>query len=427
MLKKIFIILILFFIIFIPNSKQAEAEGYQLKLEGEINTALYSFIDQSLNEAEAQDADFMIIEINSLGGYVNPALKIRDRIFNSPLKIITFVNGRAWSAAALIALTGDELYIAPGASIGAAETRPNEEKFISALRKEFAATAERKGRNAELAEAMVDADIAVDDIIEQGKLLTLTAEEAVEYNIADSTAVDLEELKELSGISDVEIIEIEKTNLQIFTSILTNPYISGLILVVAFSGLIFEALTPGFGLGGSIGIAALLLFFGGHILTGSLGVGMLSLFLVGILLILLEVFIIPGFGIAGISGISAVLISLFFIFPNRTVALNVLLAVVFFTLLSGFIMIKIFGTSRFWKKISLDTDSKEYFSSSNKKDYVGRNALTLTTLRPAGMIDIDGKRVDAVSEGDFIEKDVKVRVISVAGNRVVVRKIEEED
>jgi len=427
MLKKIFVILILFFIIFIPNSNQAEAEGYHIRLEGEINNALYSFIDQSLNQAESQNADFMIIEINSLGGYVNPALKIRDRIFNSPLKIITFVNGRAWSAAALIALTGDELYIAPGSSIGAAETRPNEEKYISALRKEFAATAERKGRNTELAEAMVDADIAVEDIIDKGKLLTLTAEEAVKYNIANNIAVNLGEVQKLSGISDIEIIEIEKTNLQILTSILTNPYISGLILVVAFSGLIFEALTPGFGLGGSIGIAALLLFFGGHILTGSLGIGMLFLFLIGILLILLEVFIIPGFGIAGISGITAVLVSLFFVFPNRTVALNVLLAVVFLTLLSGFIMIKIFGTSRFWRKISLDTDSKEYFSSSNKKNYVGRTALTLTKLRPAGMIDIDGRRVDAVSEGDFIEKDKQVKVISAAGNRVVVRKIEEED
>jgi len=425
--KFIILILIFSFLIIIPISQEVSAAYYHFVLEGEINTAQFSFINDALNQAEAENAEAVILEINSLGGYVDPALKIRDRIFSSEVSIITFINGRAWSAAALIALTGDEIYISPGASIGAAETRPNEEKFISALRKEFASTAEKNGRNGELAEAMVDADIAVDGVIEEGKLLTLTAQEALELGMADFSAADIGEISEIRGIDESEIIRINKSRLQQITGVLTNPYISGLLLFIAFSGLIFEALTPGFALGGTVGIAALLLFFAGHILTGSLGTGMLALFIIGLVLILLEIFVIPGFGIAGISGISALLISLFFAFPSRAVALNVLLAVVFLTIISGFLMVKKFGTSRIWNKISLETDSKDYFSSSNKKDYLNKNGLTITKLRPAGTIKINGDRVDAVSEGGFIDKDVNVKVISVSGSRVVVRPDKKEE
>ncbi|WP_420795037.1 NfeD family protein [Halanaerobium hydrogeniformans] len=426
--KKVLIFLILFLIIItiFSSAERASASIYHIQLEGEINIAQYSFINDALTKAEAEGAEEFIIEINSLGGYVDPALRIRDRIFNSPLRIITFVNGRAWSAAALLALTGDEIYISSGSSIGAAETRPQEEKYISALRKEFAATAERTGRNGQIAEAMVDSDLEIESIIEREKLLTLTAREAVELGMADFIAENLNELSELKSIRTEEIIRIERSSLHNIIALITNPYISALLLVVAFSALIFEALTPGFAVGGTIGILSLLIFFAGHILTGAIGMGMLILFMIGIILIFFEIFVIPGFGVAGISGITAVLISLFFVFPNRTIALNVLLGVMFFTLLIAFIMIKKLGTSRFWNKISLEKSSEGYYSSSDKKDYVGRKAVTITKLRPAGTIEIDNSRVDAVSEGGFIEKNSTVEVVSVSGSRIVVREIEEE-
>src|SRR6056297_1845100 len=195
MKRKILIFLIFLFSL-IMISSAAEAEIMHLQLNSEINNAEYTFINKNLNEAELNNFDYVILEINSLGGYVDPALKIRDRIFESEIEIITFVNGRAWSAAALIALAGEELYISPSASIGAAETRPNEEKYISALRKEFAATAERRNKNPEIAEAMVDASLEVEGIIEKNKLLTLTAAEALEYGIADYRAESLEVILE---------------------------------------------------------------------------------------------------------------------------------------------------------------------------------------------------------------------------------------
>lgn len=427
-MRKILVFLILFLVVIsvFSSVEQAEASIYHILLEGEINIAQYSFINDALSRAEAEGAEEFIIEINSLGGFVDPALRIRDRIFDSPLRIITFVNGRAWSAAALIALTGDEIYLSSGSSIGAAETRPQEEKIISALRKEFAATAERTGRDGRIAEAMVDSDIEIESIIEREKLLTLTAREAVELGMGDFIAENLNELSELKAIDPGEIISIERSSLHNIVAIITNPYFSGLLLIIAFSALIFEALTPGFAVGGTLGIISLLIFFAGHILTGAIGTGMVILFIIGIILIFFEIFVIPGFGVAGISGITAVLISLFFVFPNRAIALNVLLGVVFFTLLIAFLMVKKMGTSRFWNKISLETSSKEYYSSSDKQDYVGRKALTITKLRPAGTIEIDNRRIDAVSEGGFIEKDSLVEVVSVSGSRIVVREIEEE-
>lgn len=427
MKKTILFFLILFLIFSFYSSGSAKAEVIHINLDGEINSAQFSFIDKSLKRAENIKADFMIIEINSLGGFVDSALKIRDRILESETRVITFVNGRAWSAAALIALAGEKLYISPSSSIGAAETRPKEEKYISALRKEFAATAERRNKNPKIAEAMVDASIEIEDLIEKDKLLTLTAVEALEFKIADYRLSSLAELAEVEEISLNQITKIEKTNLEKILGIISNPYTSSLLLIIAFSALIFEALTPGFALGGTIGILSLLIFFMSHIFTGSIGLGIVILFIVGIILILAEIFLIPGFGIAGISGITAVLSSLFFIFPNRTIAINVLLAVVVFTLIIGIVMIKKFGSSRFWKKISLESSSENYFSSSSKKNYLDQKAKTLSKLRPAGTIELNGERVDAVSQGSFIDKGQQVKVISVSGSRVVVRQITEEE
>lgn len=403
------------------------AESIHLKLDSEINNAEFAFIDKIITEAEEMRADYIILEINSLGGFVNPALKIRDRIFASEVEVLTFVNGRAWSAAALIALAGDELYLSPAASIGAAETRPREEKYISALRKEFASTAEKRNKNPEIAEAMVDADIEIEALIAKDKLLTLTAAEALEYGIADYEADSLAEIAELKNIDLSQIKSVEKSNFEKIMAVISSPYISSLILFIAFSALIFEALTPGFALGGTVGILALLLFFSSHIYTGAVGAGIVVLFIVGVILILAEIFLIPGFGIAGISGITAVLISLFFVFPNPSIALNVLTAVTLLTAAAGVLMVKKFGSSRFWKRISLETNSENYYSSTSKKEYLNQRGRTISKLRPAGTIKIKEKRVDAVSEGAFIEEDREVEVSAVEGSRVVVREIEKED
>lgn len=426
MKRKILIFLLLVSSLILFTSA-AGAEVIHLKLNSEINNAEFSFIDKTLTEAELNSADFVIIEINSLGGYVDPALKIRDRILNSKLEVITLVNGRAWSAAALIALAGDELYISSSASIGAAETRPKEEKYISALRKEFASTAEKRNKNGEIAEAMVDESLEIEGLIEKDKLLTLTGEEALKYKIADFKAANLSQLAAQKEISLNEIKTVKKSNLEKIMGVISSPSVSSFVLIIAFSALVFEALTPGFALGGTIGIISLLIFFASHIFTGGIGTGIVILFIIGLILILAEIFIIPGFGVAGIGGITAVLASLFFVFPNPSIAINVLLAVVLFTIVIAIFIFKNFATSQFWNRISLSSNAQNYYSSTSKNELLNQKAKTTSKLRPAGTIEIEGKRIDAVTEGGFIEKNKKVEVISVSGSRVVVREISEEE
>lgn len=428
MIKKVlfFCLLILVFIAFLPAGSKA-ASVYQVDLAGTINNAEFAFLDSALTEAEAAGAELIILKINSLGGYVDPALKIRDRIFKLDVPIVTFVSGRAWSAAALIALAGERMYVAPGSSIGAAETRPQEEKYISALRKEFSATAEKRGKNKMIAEAMVDADLSIPDLIAADKLLTLTAAEALRTGIADAEAVDLQNVINQESLAEMELITIKKSNWEKIIAILSTPYLSGLILIIAFSALIFEVLTPGFAVGGTIGSLALLLFFAIHIATGSISVGIIALFVLGILLIMAEVFIIPGFGVAGISGIVAIALSLFYIFPNPTIALNVMAVVAVFTILFAVVIFKKFGSSRLWGNIALQTDSSSYFSSSNKKELLHRKGHAITDLRPAGIIEVDQEKVDVISEGGFIEKGQLVKIIAVNGSKIKVRKIEEEE
>ncbi|RCW45395.1 MULTISPECIES: nodulation protein NfeD [unclassified Halanaerobium] len=431
MSKKIilYLIIILVLVSLLPvfNCKTRAENIYFINLEGTIDSSQYSFLKRGIKEAENSGADLLIMEINTLGGYVNSALNIRDLILNSSVKIDTFVNGRAWSAGALIALSGENLYMAPGSSIGAAETRPKEEKYISALRKEFAATAEKRNKDSLIAEAMVDEDIVIEGIIEKGKLLTLTAEEAVKLKIADQIVNSRDDLFFEKNIEISEINFITKSNIELVSSVLTNPIVSTLLLVVGFSGLIFEILTPGFGIGGTVGITAFLLFFAGHLFVGSAGWGLMLLFLLGIILIILEVFVIPGFGVAGISGIAAVMTSLFFFFPDKSTAVNVLAAVVIMTVLSAVILIKLLGVSKFWKRISLSADAEKYFSHSSRKDLVGKRGIAVTPLRPSGIIEIDSERLDVVSEGGFVDKEVKVEIISVIGSRIVVKESKESE
>ncbi|MGM0602133.1 MAG: NfeD family protein [Bacillota bacterium] len=431
MIKKIIfnllIIIVLISVFPIFNFDISAEDVYFLQLEGNIDSSQYSFLKRGIKEAETANADLLILEINTLGGYVNSALNIRDLIINSTINIDTFVSGRAWSAGALIALTGENLYMVPGSSIGAAETRPKEEKYISALRKEFAATAEKRNKDPLVAEAMVDEDIVIDNIIEEGKLLTLTAEEAVKLKIADGIYNSRDDLFFAKNIEISEINFIEKNNIEVVSAILTSPIVSALLLIAGFSGLIFEMLTPGFGIGGTVGIISFLLFFAGHLFVGSAGWGLMLLFLLGIILIILEVFVIPGFGVAGISGIAAVMTSLFFFFPDKSTAVNVLASVMIMTVLSAVILIKLLGVSKFWKRISLSTDAEKYFSHSSKKDLLGKTGITITPLRPAGIMEIDSQRLDVVSDGGFIDKEVEVDVIAVSGSRIVVKKSKEEE
>lgn len=405
------------------------ARVYFIPLHGDVDPGMVSFLDRGLEEALENQAELVIVDVDTYGGLVDAGISLRDQLVNYPGEVVAYISNRAWSAGTLVALGADRIYMSEGSSMGAAETRPYDEKYISALRSEFAATAERRDRDPEIAAAMVDADIEIEDVIESGKLLSMTSSQAEELGFTEGRFSNFDELLDELGYAEADLIRIEKTGLENFAGFITNPYASVFLLSLGIIALVGEALIPGFGVSGTIGVASLALFFSGYLIQGYAGMGLVVLFLAGLLLIAIEIFVIPGFGFTGVTGIAAIFASLFFIFPDSSMAWTILAAVLVFSAIGTILLIKLFGTSYFWRRISLGeslTTETGYVSSKNYKDLVGKTGRTVSTLRPAGIADFDGERIDVVSEGGYIEAETTVIVIKVEGRRVIVKPKKEE-
>ncbi|MFO7815783.1 MAG: nodulation protein NfeD [Halanaerobiales bacterium] len=429
MLKnKIFLVLII--IILFSFNVNAQDIVYQIPIQGDIDQAMFSFFSRSFDEAVEKGANKIIVKIDTYGGYVDPAISIKDIIINSNIETVTYVSNRAWSAGALIALAGDQLVMKEGSSIGAAETRPNEEKYISALRKEFKATAEARSRNSDIAEAMVDVDISIEGVIERGKLLTLTAEEADNNDISNKVVNSNDDFYDYLGVAQGTVNNIEPQTIDRFVQIVTNPYMSTFLLIIGFSALIFELLVPGFGVGGTVGLISLGLFFSGYVINGLASWGIIVLFLVGLILIILEAFVVPGFGVTGIGGMISIFVSLYFLFPTPQIAINIIATTLIATVFLTLIIAKYFGSSKVWSRISLGTSQTTdigYVAANDNKQIINKTGITLTPLRPAGIVEIDNRRIDVVSEGGFVDKGEKVIVIDVKGSKVLVKPYKEEE
>ena len=425
-LTAIFSVLILLLLF----SLTARAEVAFIPLHGNVDPGQASFLSRSLSEARDRNVEAVIVEIDTFGGFVDSAVKMRDMLLNEEGRIITFVNQRAWSAGALLALAGDEMYMAAGSSIGAAETRPQEEKFIAAFSREFAATAERQGRDPDIAAAMVDLSMSIEGVVEEGRLLSLTAGQAEDLNFSDGSFDNFNAFLSKMGWSEADLYRMEKTPLEIAADFITNPFVTVLLLSLGLVALVGEVLVPGFGLSGTVGILSLGLFFSAYLYQGYAGLGLVALFLAGVLLIIIEVFFIPGFGVAGIGGLTAMFISLYFFIPDQTLALRIIVAVMVLSVVGVALLIKIFGATNLWKKISLDqseTVEEGYVSRAEEEDLSGKEGRSVTPLRPSGIAEIGGRRVDVVTEGDFIDKGERIRVVSSKGSRIVVVKIKNEE
>ncbi|GAB6137734.1 NfeD family protein [Halanaerobaculum tunisiense] len=410
---------------------KADQVVYKIPIKGTIDPGLVNLVQQGITAAQKAQAEAIIFEIDTYGGLVDSAIKIRDQILAANLPTTTYVSGRAWSAGALIALAGEELVMTPGSSIGAAETRPQEEKYISALRKEFQATAERRDRNPELAAAMVDKQLEIPDVSPAGKLLTLTAHEAVEKELADYEVADFNQLLAQQNLDQAQVREEELTRTQKLARKVTNPAVSTLLLTVGFIALAVEALVPGWGVGGTVGLLSLGLFFSSYLINGAASWGLLILFIVGVILVLLEVLVVPGLGITGLGGTVAIVSSLYFVFPSAETALTVLAATAVLSVVGIWLVVQKLGTSVFWQKISLREDQTTEAGYVSHKDQaeelVGQTGRVINTLRPAGTIKVAEERLHVVSEGDFISSGAVVEIIEVTGNRIVVRQKSKED
>lgn len=407
----------------------AEAPVYVLSLGGPIDLGLSAYVSRGVAQA-VEEAAAVVVEIDTWGGRVDAAIQIRDCLVSAKIPVFTYVTSRAWSAGALIALAGSKMAMASGSSIGAAEPRPSDAKTVSALRGEFEATAERFGRDPMVAAAMVDARVEIPGVVAKGELLTLRAGEAHHLGIADLIVPTNEALvEELLGEAH-PVVAVPMNWGEKAARVLTDPSMGGVLLAVAALGFLIEVLTPGWGLPGLISLAAVAVFFGGRLVVGLVGWEVVLLFLVGLVLLLLEALVIPGFGVAGVAGIISVLTSLFLSFPDPQLALQAIAVAGVLTIVAGWVLLRRMAKSDrgLWSRVVLGTrqaTEEGYVAGSEHQGLLGSEGITRSVLRPSGIIEIEGRRLDAVSEGAWITEGRRVQVVSVQGSRIVVREIDE--
>ena len=442
------ICLIFFFLVIgFTLSYSQQPTVWVAQVEGVIDLGLAPFIERIISDATVANAQALILEINTFGGRVDAAVLIRDALLDSTIPTIAFINKRAISAGALISLAAEKIAMADGGTIGAAtpvqigmpgtQAQPVAEKTVSYMRKEFRATAEKRNRPPLVAEAMVDADIAIPGVIEKGKLLTLTTSEALEHQVIDFQANNLDAVLQSLGLGEASIHRASETWAESLVRFFTHPMVSSLLMTLGLLGILVEIRVPGFGLPGIVGLASLGLFFWGHSLVHLAGFEELLLVALGLILIAIEIFLVPGFGVAGILGIVALMgglgLSLVgsgasgdsMLMAAGQVALSILVAVVV-----ALVLLRFFPRLPFGKRLVLEKElpADEGYASGPGKDrrWLGDRGLAATDLRPAGIAHLSGERVDVVSEGEFIRAGQSIEVVRVEGNRIVVRLFQEQ-
>ena len=415
---------------------------YVIPIEGMIDLGLAPFLARVVREATDAGAAAVLLDINTFGGRVDAAVAMRDTLVNAPIRTIAYVNPRAISAGALIAIACQTVVMNSGGTIGAAApvvadanggSQPADEKSVSYLRKEFRATADARGRPPEFAEAMVDLDVEIPGVVAKGKLLTLTTSEAIEHKVADFTAGTMTAALDEAGLPGAVVQTATQTWAETVVRFLTIPAVSSLLMTVGLLGLLVELRTPGFAVPGAIGLAALGLFFWGQWIVQLAGFEEILLVAIGVLLIALEIFVIPGITIAGVAGVLALVagLGLTLVGAGATsaviigalgrVAISLLLA-----LAGGLALMRVLPKLPFGRRLVLETevDASHGYVSAPESDHrwLGRTGTAMSPLRPAGIAEIDGTRVDVVSEGGFIDAGTVIEVTRVDGNRIVVRR-----
>jgi membrane-bound serine protease (ClpP class) len=425
-----------------PAVFAADGRVMVVPIDGEIELGIAPFVERSTKQANNEDYDLIIYEINTLGGRLDAAIIIRDAIINSDVPTAAFINKRAISAGTLIALAANRIYMHPQSTMGAAEPvsfgigmKQGEvsEKTISYWRTELRSTAEKGDRRGDVAEAFADKSVAIEGVVEEGKLLTLTTKQAIGLGMADATADDIQDILEAEGLKGARTIVAGMNAAERVSGFLTQAIVSSILITVALLGIFFEIRTPGFGVPGIIALIAFALFFGSHYIVNLAGWGEIILFVFGVVMLLIEVFVIPGFGIVGTIGIISIVASLYLSLIGRFMPANDLVSavkVLAIAFISSFVIILL--ALRFlpkftpFQRLVLDTTEnvKGGFRSAPEEyaSLVGKEGVAMTLLRPAGTALIGGEKVSVVTEGDFIEPNSKIRVTKVEGYRIIVVK-----
>jgi membrane-bound serine protease (ClpP class) len=425
----------------LPSAQTSRPLVYVVPIEGVIDLGLAPFLARTIRDAEQAGAAAVLLDINTLGGRVDAAVVMRDALLQARVRTIAFVNPRAISAGALLALATETIVMSGGGTIGAAmpvlgggsAPQPADEKSVSYLRKEFAATAERRGRPAKFAEAMVDVDVEIPGVVAKGKLLTLTASEAMGYRVVEFKADTLEAALDAVGLGAADVRRTSQTWAETLVRFLTNPILASVLMTVGLLGILVEIRTPGFGFPGVIGLLSFAVLFWGHWIVQLAGWEELLLVAAGTLLIAAEVFVIPGFGVAGIAGIAALVAGLGMTLVGEgattsmvigalgRVAISVLLAIG-----GALVLLRVLPHLPYGRRFVLteDMNADLGYASAPETDrsWLGQTGTAVSPLRPAGIAEIAGTRLDVVSDGGFIEALTVIEVTRVDGNRIVVRQ-----
>jgi len=311
-------------------AEESKKNIYVVPIQDTIDLGIPAFVNRAISAAEKNSAELIIFDIDTFGGRVDAATQIKDAISATDITTIAFINRRAISAGSLISLSCDQIYMTDGGTIGATSVvdmsgSKQSEKSQSYMREEMAATAEKSGKNTDIARGMVDEELSfeflvingdslkVDDIEgrKEGKLITLTTELALKYNIADGKSESVEELLSDLGIENYNIINLSENWSEDLVRFLTDPTISSLLTTFGTIGIISELYSAGWGIGGTIGIICLTLALGASYLTQLASSMDLLIIFSGLLLLVVEFIAIPGFGFFGIAGIGVLFYGLY--------------------------------------------------------------------------------------------------------------------
>ncbi len=426
---------------------QEKSKVMVMEIKAEIDPRMLRYVKLSLEQAEKIKADYVIVEMDTYGGVLTDAKEIVDLIMDFKKPIWVYINSDAASAGALISIACDSIYMSPGASIGAATVvegaggQAAPDKYQSYMRSIMRSTAEENGRDPRIAEGMVDEKVVIDSIKEAGKVITFTTSEALKYGYCEAKVESIEEILKRNKVENYTIEYFRLGYSEKIIAFFLNPFISGLLILVIIGGIYFEMQTPGIGFPLFAAVIALVLYLVPYYLNGLAEYWEILALFAGLILIIVEIFIIPGFGVAGVLGIGLTVGSLILIMLNNDffnfefVPLGDIVVAMFATLggISGGALLLFFGGARLtqtkaFRRMAL-TETQDtvdgYTSNFNKETMLGKTGKAFTVLRPSGKVMIEGTLFDAFTRGEYIEREENIEVISTESSTLRVKKATE--
>lgn len=422
----------------VAGAAQEPGAVYRIPVTGTVEMGLAPFVERSLEEAEKAGAAAAVLDIDTPGGRIDAAEQIADALRDAKIPTYAYVNRRAFSAGALIALATDGVLMRPGSVLGAATPVDGSgtklsEKMVSAMRSEFRALAEARGLDPRVAEGMVDETRGVPGVAEPGQLVSLSTGEAVRLGYAREVG-DWEGVLAAVDAPGAQTVATEVNWAERVVRFLTDPVVAPFLLSLGFLGLLVELKTPAFGLAGLAGATSLGLFFGSHLIVGLAGWEVLVLIAAGLVLLGVEVLVLPGFGVAGVLGIlavcGAIVLSLLGSFPTGTdvmIALNIVGGSIVAVGVVGWLVLKNLPNDRRTGRLVFQgSTSREagYLAAPVRAELVGVEGVALTDLRPSGTGAFGEERIDVVSDGAYVPAGTPIRIVRAEGYRHVVAPVQ---